>query len=982
MQISKKKVKYTSVSFKKNTVCAPQLEIMRNFAPFYKLYNKMKLMKSLLMMAFCAMTSLAVAQQMPPVPNDPSIRIGKLDNGLTYYIRHNNLPENQAEFYIAQRVGSILEEEDQRGLAHFLEHMCFNGTKNFPGNELIRYLESVGVKFGQNLNAYTSMDRTVYNISNVPTARLGVQDSCLLILHDWSHNLLLDGAEIDKERGVIHEEWRSRQNAMGRMQDRFFADLFPGLNYGTRMPIGLMSVVDNFPHQALRNYYEKWYRPDLQGIVVVGDVDVDYIENKIKELFADVPAPVNPAERTYEAVPDNENTIISIQSDKEQTQNIILMMMKSDTTPRDQKGNVMYLVGKYVESVVEYMLNARFEELSEKPDAPFAGAGVDCGSYLSNISKDALTFQAVAKPGKDQEALKALYREAMRARKFGFAASEYDRARQEYLSQLEQRYTNREKMTNHQFVNACVENFLDNEPMPSVEWEYTMMSQILPNLPVDVVNQVITQSVPENDKNLVVLMLMQEKEGETIPTQADVQASIDAVRTENIEAYVDNVKNEPLMTEMPKAGKVVKETTDATFDTKEWTLSNGVRVITKKTDFQDDEVMMYAFRKGGTSHLPTEKMGEMLLLDNAIAVTGAGNFRQTELTKAMTGIQASANIWIDGTHEGVQGSSVPKDLEKMFQLAYIKITKPLKDQEAYDAQIARTRITLQNRDANPLNAFIDTLRNELNCGHPRTRQLTEADLDKVKYDDLLAIMKQRFADVSNYTFIIIGNFDEAELKQYCEQYIASLPTNKKQADAYGPYKENIKMYKGTVTNTFSKKMESPQVYKAVIQQGDCAYNLRNQINVSFVSQIVTMIYIEKIREEAGATYSVGMQGQLAWDDQNPRYLFQTVLPLKPEQEQFVHEQLTTTLQNIGKNGIEAKYFDKVKEYMQKTYNQNQRENSYWVNNISTYLMTGVDMRTDYLKTLDATTPEMIQKFINEEILKQNNVLEVTMLPQE
>ena len=938
--------------------------------------RKFKFILALLFMAVAFKVS--AQQQMPPIPVDKDVRIGKLDNGLTYYIRHNEYPEHRANFYIAQKVGSILEEDSQRGLAHFLEHMCFNGTTHFPGDKLLRYLESHGVKFGVNVNAYTSIDETVYNLDDVPTDHgVGLQDSCLLILHDWSHDLLLEDEEIDKERGVIHEEWRSSTGPAMRMYEKLFPKIFPGSKYAYRLPIGIMDVVDNFPYQVLRDYYHKWYRPDQQGIIVVGDVDVDRIENKIKEIFSDIKMPENPAERVYEPVADNEEAIYAIASDKEQPTENIYLMFKSDAFPVAEKSGLMYLVEQYVENVISMMVNERFDELAQKADAPFAQAFFQYGDYILAKPKDASNFIAIPKTGKDKESLTALMREALRIRNFGFTAGEYDRARQEYLSQLEMMYTNRDKMVNSQFVSQYVRHFLDNEPIPSVAEEYQLMNQLAPSIPLQVINEGVKSLISADDKNMVVMAMCPEKEGFTIPTEEGLRSAVAAARAEKIEAYVDNVKNEPLMATLPTAGKIVKEEEDKDLGTKTWTLSNGIKVISKKTDFREDQVIMNGYSKGGTSVYDDSEMVNINMLNGAISAGGVGNFTRNELTKALSGIQASANPSIGMMYDNINGNCLPKDMETMFQLTHLAFTSPKRDDEGFKALMERQRISLENYDAEPTNAFVDQLRNTLYANNPRVDRLKLEDLDKVNYDRIIEMYKDRMSDAGDFTFIFVGNFDEQKLREYTELYLASLPSTGRNENYVD---RHVEYAKGVNENTFSRKMENAQTYVGLFQSGKCEFSIQNRINVSMIAQVMTMIYLEKIREEMGATYSVSTQGELSKETQE--FILQTVLPIKPEMKDQVLECLNGTVENLGKNGIEAKYFDKVKEYLQKTYQENQRENSYWSSIIKMKNDDGIDYKKDYLNTLNATTPEMLQKFVNDVILKQGNRTQVIMVPEE
>ncbi len=515
----------------------------------------MKLRK-LMVAVFAFFAGLAQAQQMPPIPADPDVVVGKLDNGLTYYIRHNNWPENRADFYIAQKVGAIQEEESQRGLAHFLEHMCFNGTKHFPGNGVIRYCESIGVQFGRDLNAYTAIDQTVYNISNVPTDRQSALDSCLLILSDWSNALTLDPKEIDEERGVIHEEWRLRTSASSRMFERNLPKLYPGSKYGVRYPIGLMSVIDNFKPKELRDYYEKWYHPTNQAIIVVGNVDVKYTENKIKELFGSFKNPENPAPIVDEQVPNNAEPIVIIDKDKEQQTNGVELMIKHDVFPASEKGNLNYLIYNYVKQAAMTMLNNRMKEKALDADCPYVGAYANDGTFIFAKTKDAFNISASPKElGKTADALKAAYTEALRAARHGFTATEYARFQEDYKSSLDKMYSNKDKRPNSQLYRDLVDNFLEGDPMPSIDFEYQTLSQIVPALPVEVVNQMMAELVPANDSNLIVLAFLNEAEGNVYPTEAELLGAVKDARNANIEAYVDNVKNEPLITTLPRLAR-------------------------------------------------------------------------------------------------------------------------------------------------------------------------------------------------------------------------------------------------------------------------------------------------------------------------------------------------------------------------------------------------------------------------------------------
>ena len=930
------------------------------------------------MMAFLFIAVCATAQQMPQLPVDKDVRIGKLDNGLTYYIRYNNWPENRAEFYIAQKVGSIQENEDQRGLAHFLEHMCFNGTQNFPGNEVMRYCESIGVQFGGDLNAYTSIDRTVYNISNVPTARQSAQDSCLLILHDWADGLLLEPEEIDKERGVIHEEWRMRTSAQMRMLERCLPKLYPGSKYGQRMPIGLMEVVDNFQPQTLRDYYEKWYRPDNQAIIVVGDVDVDHIEAKIKELFAGIKMPENPAPVVDEQVPDNDTPIFIVEKDKEQKTNGVEMMIKHDAFPDSLKNTVAFILNNYIRGRAMGMLNDRLGELAQQPDCPFVSASISDGTYIFSKTKEALDIDVLPKDGKLEAALAAAYKEARRAAEFGFTATEFQRSKSDYESYLEKSYSNKDKRTNAQFVNEYVNNFLSKDPIPSFDNYYTLMKQIMPAIPLDVVNEYMKELVPPSDTNVVVLTMLNEKEGNVYPTEASLKKAIDGARAEQLTAYVDNVKDEPLMTTLPKRGAILETKNSDKFDYQTLLLSNGVKVVLKKTDYKKDQVILNGSAEGGTSLYTEKDLINLNMFDDVIEASGLGGFSNTELKKALAGKIASAHIALSERKQVVSGNSTPKDMETMFQLIYLYFTnKVQKDQKSFDNLINGMELQLKNKALDPIQSFQDSVVCTV-YGHNKWAKPMEAkDLKKVNYDRILQIAKERFSYADDYTFTIIGNFEEDSIRPLIETYLASLPVS-------GNVKKSRKLIdivKGNVKNSFKRKMETPQAISAMVWTNkDMEYNLENAIKADIAGQVLSMIYLKKIREDASAAYTCNAMGNFQHDEFDKMAMIQVVCPMKPEMSDVALKIMSEEVPALTKS-CDADMLTKVKEYMLKNVDDEAKTNNYWNSIITNYRKFGIDLHTNFKKVVEAQTPESICKFM-QEFLKPGNKIEVTIMPKE
>ena len=919
-----------------------------------------------------------MAQQMPPIPVDKDVRMGKLENGLTYYIRFNNWPEHRAEFYIAQRVGSIQENDQQRGLAHFLEHMCFNGTEHFKGNDIVKWCETIGVKFGRDLNAYTSIDQTVYNISNVPTTREGIIDSCLLILHDWADGLLLEADEIQKERGVIHEEWRLRTSATMRMLERDLPQLYPNSKYGHRMPIGLMEIVDNFEPQVLRDYYEKWYRPDNQAVIVVGDFDVDKVEQKIKELFAPIKMPENATPVVAEAVPDNAEPIFVVDKDKEMQYSIVEVFFKSDPIPDEIKTNMQYLIIDYMKDAAIGMLNDRMAELAQKPDCPFLQASSSYGKYLFSKTKDAFSVDALPKEGQTEAAMKAAFIEARRAAEFGFTATEYKRYQQNFLSQLDKQFSNKDKRYNNQFCRQYVNHYLENEPIPSLDDYYEVMKQIVPMMPAEAINQLMQQLVTATDSNMVVLNMNQEKDGAVYPTPESLKKAMAEARAEKLEAYVDNVKDEPLITVLPKAGKIVKEVAGKKFDYKELKLSNGATVVLKQTDLKKDQVILAAEGFGGSSLYDEKDFANIKFFDDVIEASGLGNFSHTELEKALAGKIASASMMLGTERANITGSSTPNDVETLLQLVYLYFTKINKDQESFDNTMKTTELMLKNKLLQPEAVFSDSLTLTLQNHSKRFAPADVDDLKLVNYDRILQMAKEQTANAAGFTFTIIGNYDEATLRPLIEQYLASLPGDAKTVKKGKDVEDS---FKGDVKNNFKRKMETPKAIAVMLWKNEkMNYTLENSIRASMVGQILTMLYTEKIREEASAAYSVMAQAGLTRDDYRTTATALVYCPMKPEKGDVAVKIMDEEVQGLTK-AVEVEKLNKVKEYMLKAIDDEAKTNNFWIRQINRLRDYGVDFYTDYKKTVEAQTPETIMTFVKE-LLKSGDKAEVIMLPEE
>lgn len=927
----------------------------------------------LIFLLFASLTSWA--QQLQLLPVDKNVRKGVLPNGLTYYIRHNKLPENRADFYIAQKVGSMMEEDSQAGLAHFLEHMAFNGTTNFPEKKMLNYLEHNGVKFGTNVNAYTSFDETVYNISDVPTTSQKLIDSCLLVLYDWSNGIALKTEEIDKERGVIREEWRTRGGAQQRILEKMLPLMYKGSKYANRMPIGNIDIINNFKPEEIRSYYKKWYRPDLQAIIIVGDIDAEKMEARVKQLFSKVPTPVNPAKREYFNVPDNKEPVIGIITDPEATRTQLVISYKHEVIPNEVKETQAGLIVSYLKSAASQMMNARLEEIIQKPNSPFTMATTYDDSYLVAKTKDAWTIFGFAEETKIKDAVAALIRETERVKRFGFTASEYARIREDILKDYETAYNNRDKEENKNYVSEYVDNFINNNPIPGIEYKYNTLNAIAPNIPVDAVNQLVKQLIA--DDNLVIMITGPEKKGLTYPTEKEILPIISQVKAEKIEPYKEEVSNEPLIKNLPTAGKISKVEKDDKLGTTVWTLQNGMKVVLKSTTFKDDEILMTANSVGGYSqYLQTETVNAKSI-NSVAALGGVGNFSNTNLAKALAGKNAGVVPNINLTTQGFTGKSSIKDFETMLQLVHLYFTAPRMDNDAFKAYVQRTVSQLKNMEAEPMVALSDNIIKAMYGDNPLMRRMKAEDIQKINYQRTMEMYKQLFINPGSFTFTFVGNIDEAKVKPAVEQYLASL----KGEPVKGEFlKVPLDLVKGKQNNIFQREMKTPKASVFDSYSGKINRNLKNVITMSMLDQIMDIVYTEKIREEEGGTYGVSTSGSIARYPENQTTL-QIFFDTDPAKAEKLNGIAKRELAEIAKNGPRAVDFNKVKEYMVKAYNEQSKENNYWLGVLNTKYFYNEDNHSDYLKTLNDITSNDIKNLVNN-LLSQGNEATVVMMPKE
>ena len=915
------------------------------------------------------------------VEQDASIRQGKLKNGLTYYIRHNAKEAGLADFYIAQRVGSILEEPRQRGLAHFLEHMAFNGTKHFPGKGkqlgIVPWCETIGVKFGTNLNAYTSVDQTVYHIGSAPIKREGIIDSCLLVLNDWSQFINLDPKEIDKERGVIHEEWRNRRTgmAMQRMMENVMPKIYKGSKYEDCLPIGNMDIVDNFPYQDLRDYYQKWYRPDLQAIVVVGDFDVDMMERKIQKLFGKIKAHKNPAERIYYPVNDNDKMIVAIEKDKEQPIILGHLYMKSETTPDSEKNSVKYQREDYINGLITYMLNGRLSEKKQVPNPPFMSATVKNGAFFVSRTKDAFSLSISCKQDNVLGGVSVAVGEVERARQHGFTQSELERAKKLYLNAAERQLKMEKDYKNSHYVSQCVNNFLEGEPILTPTYNLQLVKLFDGEVSLAEVNSQVGEII--TDKNQVFIMYGPDKDGFVVPSESEIESTVLAAQQKRYDAYQEEQVPATLMAALPAPGKIVSEKPYGKFGMTEIVLSNGMKVYVKSTDYQADQITMSMRGEGGTSVYGDEDIPNFAFLSGSITEAGVGDFTATCLRKALAGKSLKLAPSITSEGQRITGTSSVKDLETMLQLAHLYFTAPRKDSMAFEGMMNRNLSLLKNRNASSKVVYNDSLSATLYDHNVRMAPVTVEIAKKADYNRIFEIYRERFSDASNFKTVFIGKVDMAQLRPLLCQYLATLPSTHK---AEKSNKANVpQIVKKNEVVKFVHKQETPLANVSVFYTANVPFSPKNDLVLDMLTRVLQIAYTDSVREEKGGTYGVGVSFNLEKED-NPNALLRISYKSDPKRYEELNPVIYKQLLNIADHGPVASSMDKVKKYLKKQYGQMAITNDYWSYVIWHQLDDDADFDKDYCKMVDNLTASDVQKMAKV-LLKQNHRVEVTMLSE-
>ncbi|MDY4556487.1 MAG: insulinase family protein [Prevotella sp.] len=885
-----------------------------------------------------------------------NVRHGKLDNGLTYYLLRNGKPKNRAEFHIVQKVGSILEEDDQRGLAHFLEHMAFNGTKNFPGKSLINYLEHNGMKFGDNINAYTSIDETIYSITDVP-ARQALLDSCLLILHDWSGFITLDGDEIDAERKVIHEEWRAKRNALSRMTETLLPQLFPGGNkYAARLPIGLMEVVDNFPHNTLRKYYDKWYRPDLQGIIVVGDIDVDRMEQTIRSMWRDIPHKKNPAERTYQQVPASTDTIVAIAHDNEARTNTIKIMYKRDDYDNAIRSYRSTMYREYVTMMVASLLDDRIKESPAATNGSLTSPRASDGYYSISATKRAFTLSAQFNAGEWRQAIQSLVGELKRTLVYGFKNEEIKRMVAAMEKSAVQTIKTKDETTNSHWGRQLQRHFLNNTPAPCIEEECNLYRSFNRRITLAEADSILKWLVTTND--IAISMQGEERHDAPWPTAEEVKAELRKAWAADVERLQTKEAIKPLMPSAPEKGSIVNTKTNEKYGTKELLLSNGAKVILKHTGNKTNNVILKAFSWGGNSLYNEADHYNYSYINSVIPLGGLGNLSNQQLAKTLESRTVNYRASVGMTSETIDASCATGDEKTLMQCVYLRMTSARADTAQFALWAKRQRRQIDMRKQMPQTAFGDSLSRMMYDYNIRVAPQRPENIDKIDYDRLRQIYLERFANAADFTFVIVGNYNETTIENLIETYIASLPSTRTKKEQYRDVMPRPK--KGNKQMRMEVKMQTPKTTVVYQSLASCQWSPVNHVAATTLQQILEMLYTEEIREKDGGTYGIGVQLMLTRYPKN-RLQLSVNLDTNKEQAESAANKIRECIDRIAKDGPDPMMMQKSLEYQQKTLTNYVGTNDYWMQAIMQNIQYNTDDALTPAAALKQLTPADIRK---------------------
>ena len=910
-----------------------------------------------------------------PLPNDPAVRVGQLENGLKYYIRHNDQPAQRAEFWIATDAGAHQEEDHQDGLAHFFEHMCFNGTKNFPGKSMLEYLQSIGAEFGRNINASTGFEVTQYMLNNIPVVRESIVDSCLLVLHDWSGFVTCAPEEIDNERGVIIEEKRSRDGADWRMYMAQRPYIFGDTPYAKRTLIGSYEQLANFEHQSLIDFHNKWYRPDNQAVIVVGDIDVDAVEAKIKTLFSDIPVPAEPAVKPEVKIADNVEPIVGIITDPEAQYSYVELLWKSAPMPKQFKNTDVAFMTDLIKSYVQQIMSERFSDIAAYPTSPFLQAGL----YFYPICNecDATRGQVLFKEGNMNEALKAFMIEVEKMRRFGFNDGEVQRATENILKHYEKAVEAASTRKNSDLVSPLLNNFYQNEPYLEPSYALQIAQALCSQFNAQVLSQIAGQLI--TDENLIVLYNGPSKEGSVIPTEQEIRDVLAAAKSADIQANAEEAVNEPFISQELKGAKV-KKTAETVFGATEWTLKNGVKVVVLPTELKKDQVIFNITKKGGKTLIATEDLPSFeddiwgLYLQNS----GISKFAGKTVPKMLAGKSLSVNPFINGSRHGVSGSSTPKDLETALQIAYLYFTEPRFDKDEYMIGINQINALLPNLKANPDFQFSIAMDQILYGNNPRVVSLTEETLAKANLETIERVYRELFKDAAGAVVTIVGNVDLETLKPMVEKYIGSLPKGKKASQVN---EENLITFaKGEVNEVVKLQMQAPKSTVVQLYSAYAPVNTKKSVALDAANYIIDMIYTKTIREDEGGTYGVGTS-MVAQRSPMERLIAQIYFNTNPDAVEKLSALAVKGLKELAENGPTQEHFNMAMENFKKNLPESRINNSYWMNCLQTWNEHGINHDVEYEEAINTLTPEDVKDAL-QELLSQGNVINIASFPAE
>ena len=935
--------------------------------------NRLKTILSVFMLAM--LSQFAMAQQMDPtapLPNDETVRYGVLDNGMTYYIKANQEPKERASFYIIQNVGALLEEDNQNGLAHFLEHMAFNGTEHFPDKGIINTLENHGVAFGADINAGTGQDQTIYMLMDVPATEPEFLDTCLLILNDWSNYLLLTEEEIDAERGVIKEEWRTRRTAQWRLQQGSMPYIFPNSKYAERDVIGSLDVIENFEYDALRDFYHKWYRTDLQAIAMVGDFDADEMEDKVKELFSKIPPVENPAERPLFEIPDQEEPLFGLVTDKEASQTIIqyLIRHKKETMAPE---SVMDHKEGYIQNLFGDMMSQRISELLQKGEPPFVFGAMGYSDFVRGY--EVFSMYLSPKPNEESLGLSSLLTELERVKRYGFTQPELERAKAEILTRWEKKYNERDKISNDEYIQDYIGNYLYKDAYLSAEQGYMLVQALLPSITIEDFNKRMPTWLSGPNQSLVITG--PEGEEQKHLTEAEAFAVFQEVAMAEINPYEEDELAESLVTEELGPAAIISTKKLDQFDAVEWTLENGARVIFRHADYEKDQVQIRGYSVGGSSLYDNEYVPSVDMMTSLTSFYGLGDFDATNLQKMLTGKNASFDLQLGELNEGVSGSTTPKDLETMMQLLYLSFNKPRFDESAHEAIMARYKGLVENMGNNPQKIMGDSLNLILSSYNPRTRILDMDFLADIELEMIREVYLDRFTDASDFFFVIAGNVEEEQLKPLVQKYIGAIPD----LDRSETWTDRmVREPEGVVEKEILLALETPKANVNIVINKAMNYEPYNRQVMSVIQGILDLRFTESIREEEGGTYGVRVRTSLQRLPVGKANM-QISFDCDPERAEDLKAKVFLELDKLVKEGPSEEDLSKTVENMLKTREQSKEHNAYYLGAIYGYYVHGInyDDPANYENILKELSTKDVKKLMKK-FYKKPNIVDVVFKP--